>query len=205
MSTKNASPTPSRGRPRAFDPQHVTRRAMEVFWSNGYNGTSLPALLEATELSRSSLYAAYGDKHGLFLQALDQFIDDSYARIDGDLAPTRPAMEGLRACLAGTVLRSSGASGKRGCMVVATAKELGAHDPEVARRVRRFFDGFEKRLVAALVRARAEKTLAEGVNPADAARILLSVIEGLRVMGKTGIDDKAWLATIDALLARFRK
>lgn len=178
---------------------------MDVFWSNGYNGTSLPELLEATRLSRSSLYAAYGDKHGLFLSALDQFIEDSLVRIDSDLYPSRPALESLRACLTGCVHRSSGMSGKRGCLLVATAAEMAGQDPEVGKRVRKFFDGFEQRLTAALVRAREEGELAAGVNPADVARILLSIMEGLRVVGKTGIEEKAWLATVNALIDRFQK
>jgi TetR/AcrR family transcriptional regulator, transcriptional repressor for nem operon len=179
-----------RGRPREFDPRHVTRRAMDIFWSKGYNGTTLPDLVEATRLSRSSLYAAYGDKHGLFLAALDQFIQDSLARIDSDLDASRPALECLRACLAGCVQRSCGTSGKRGCLVV---------------RIRRFFDGFEQKLTATLVRARESNALADGVDPSQAARILLSVMEGLRVLGKTGIDEQAWLRTVDALIDSFRK
>lgn len=178
---------------------------MDVFWSNGYNGTSLPELLEATRLSRSSLYAAYGDKHGLFLSALDQFIEDSFARIDSDLDVAHPPLESLRACLSGCVHRSSGTSGKRGCLLVATAAELAGQDPEVGKRVRKFFDGFEQKLTATLVRARKEGELAAGVNPVDVARILLSVMEGLRVVGKTGIEEKAWLATVNALIDRFQK
>lgn len=178
---------------------------MDVFWSNGYNGTSLPDLLDATHLSRSSLYAAYGDKHGLFLSALDQFIEDSFARIDSDLDPSRPALECLRACLAGCVHRSTGPSGRRGCLVVATAKELAGQDPEVGRRIRKFFDGFEQKLTATLARARIENDLADGVEPSDVARVLLAVMEGLRVVGKTGIDEKAWLGTVNALIDRVRK
>lgn len=178
---------------------------MDVFWSNGYNGTSLPELLEATSLSRSSLYAAYGDKHGLFLSALDQFIEDSFARIDSDLDVARSPFEGLRACLNGCVHRSSGVSGKRGCLLVATAAELAGQDPEVGKRVRKFFEGFEQRLTTTLVRARKEGELIANVNPADVARILLSVMEGLRVVGKTGIEEKAWLATINTLVKSFQK
>lgn len=202
MVAKHSESLPIRGRPREFDPQHVTRRAMEVFWTHGYHATSLPHLLDATHLSRSSLYAAYGDKHGLFLSALDQFIEDSLLRIDTDLDPARPALDSLRQCLAGCVQRSCGASGKRGCFLVSTAKEMAGRDPEVAKRVRRFFDGFEQRLTATLVRAQAQRQLADGVEPADAARILLSLMEGLRVLGKAGIDEKAWLGTVDALVAR---
>jgi TetR/AcrR family transcriptional repressor of nem operon len=194
-----------RGRPREFDPEHVTRRAMDVFWSKGYNGASLPDLIKATHLSRSSLYAAYGDKRGLFLSALDQFIADSIARIDSDLDAARPALESLHACLVGCVRRSCGPSGKRGCLVVATAKELAGQDPEVRQRIRKFFDAFEQKLTATLVRAQAAGELAGGVDPSNLARILLSVMEGLRVVGKTGIDEKAWLLTVGTLIDRFRK
>jgi TetR/AcrR family transcriptional regulator, transcriptional repressor for nem operon len=178
---------------------------MEVFWSNGYHATSLPDLLDATRLSRSSLYAAYGDKHGLFLAALDQFIEDSLVRIDNDLDPSRPAIECLRACLAGCVERSSGASGKRGCFLVSTAKELAGRDPEVGKRVRSFFEAFEKRLTATVLRARKEKALVDGVDPGDVARVLLSLMEGLRVLGKAGIRQDAWLITVNALIDRFQK
>jgi len=71
---------PSRGRPREFDADVVIERAMGIFWSRGYHGTSLPDLLEATKLSRGSLYSAFGDKHTLFLRALDRYVDDALTR-----------------------------------------------------------------------------------------------------------------------------
>ena len=110
-----------RGRPREFDTDEAIKSAMGVFWSFGYHATSLPELLEATNLSRGSLYAAFGDKHGLFLGALDRYIADSLTGIDAELEPGKDALEGLRACLARYVERTSGAVGKRGCLVVATA------------------------------------------------------------------------------------
>ncbi len=69
---------------------------MNVFWSGGYHGTSLPDLLEATALSRGSLYAAFGDKHGLFLRALDRYIDDALTRLESELDPRKSALAGVR-------------------------------------------------------------------------------------------------------------
>src|SRR6185369_1509438 len=100
-----------RGRPREFDTDAAIERAMGVFWSSGYHGTSLPDLLEATNLSRGSLYAAFGDKHGLFLCALDRYIAEALTRLDGELDPRKNALAGLRACLAGYVERTSGVAG----------------------------------------------------------------------------------------------
>ena len=115
-----------RGRPRSFDIDVAVERAMNVFWSTGYHGTSLPDLLEATSLSRGSLYAAFGDKHGLFLRALNRYIEDALARLGAELNSSKGALAGVRKCLAGYVDRASAANGKRGCLVVATAMELSA-------------------------------------------------------------------------------
>lgn len=178
---------------------------MDAFWSSGYHGTSLPDLLQATKLSRGSLYTAFGDKHGLFLRALDRYIDDALARLDTELDPRQSALAGLRACLDGYVSRTSGAKGKRGCLIAATAMELVAQDAEVEKRIRRFFTTMEGRLAAALIRARTEGELADGVEPSSAARVLLCLVEGLRVVGKTGIDRTVSQTTVDALLDRFTK
>ena len=98
-----------RGRPRSFDVEAAVERAMGVFWSRGYHATALPDLLRATKLSRGSLYAAFGDKHSLFLRALDRYIADALTRMDIELDPRREPVDGLRAYLAGYVDRTSGA------------------------------------------------------------------------------------------------
>lgn len=178
---------------------------MNVFWSFGYHGTSLPDLLETTQLSRGSLYAAFGDKHGLFLRALDRYIDEALARLDIELNPQVNALAGVRACVAGYIERTSGVKGKRGCLLVATAMELAAHDAEVERRIGRFFTAMETRLTTALTRARAEGELAAGVKPANAAHVLLCVLEGFRVIGKTSPNRATSQAAADTLLDHFVK
>ncbi len=200
---RQAPVQPSRGRPRSFDAEAAVERAMQVFWTRGYHATALPDLLRATKLSRGSLYAAFGDKHSLFLLALDRYIADARARLDIELAPDREPINGLRACLAGYVDRTSGANGRRGCLLVATAMELAGHDADVNLRIGRFFKNMETRMAAALSRAKTAGTLAGGVEPATAARILVCFVEGLRVVGKTGPSRGAAQASADALLDRF--
>ncbi len=195
----------ARGRPRSFDTEAAVERAMGVFWSRGYHATALPDLLRATKLSRGSLYAAFGDKHSLFLRALDRYIADALTRMDVELAPHREPVDGLRAYLAGYVDRTSGARGRRGCLLVATAMELAGRDAEVDLRIGSFFKAMESRVAAVLSRAKAQGRLAEGVEPLSAARILVRFVEGLRVVGKTGTTPITSQATADALLARFIK
>src|SRR4029078_5547462 len=167
-----------RGRPRSFDVDAAVERAMGVFWSRGYHATALPDLLRATRLSRGSLYAAFGDKHSLFLRALDRYIADALTRGDIELDPGREPVGGLRAYLAGYVDRTSGANGRRGCLLVATAMELSGHDAEVGRRVASFFTAIEARVADALSRAKMAGKLADGVDPASAAKILVCFVEG---------------------------
>jgi TetR/AcrR family transcriptional repressor of nem operon len=203
---RHQTPVPSpRGRPRSFDTEAAVERAMGVFWSRGYHGTALPDLLRATKLSRGSLYAAFGDKHSLFLLSLDRYIADALARIDVELAPPREPIDGLRAYLAGYVERTSGANGRRGCLLVATAMELAGQDVEVTRRVAGFFKAMETKVADALSRAKTASQLADGVEPSTAGRILVCFVEGLRVIGKTAPARATSQATADALLDRFMK
>jgi TetR/AcrR family transcriptional repressor of nem operon len=192
-----------RGRPRSFDTDAAVERAMDVFWSRGYHGTALPDLLRATKLSRGSLYAAFGDKHALFLRALDRYIADALARMDVEFGPRRAPVDGLRAYLTGYVERTSGAKGRRGCLLVATAMELAGRDTDVDRRIGSFFKAMEAKVAGALSRAKAAGELADGVEPASAARILVCFVEGLRVVGKTAPPRATSQATVDALLDRF--
>ncbi|MET4198503.1 TetR/AcrR family transcriptional repressor of nem operon [Bradyrhizobium sp. LA8.1] len=192
-----------RGRPRSFDVDAAVERAMGVFWSRGYHATALPDLLRATKLSRGSLYAAFGDKHSLFLRALDRYIADAVTRMDVELAPRREPLDALRAYLAGYVDRTSGANGRRGCLLVATAMELAGQDAEIGRRVAGFFRAMEARLANALSRAKVAGKLAHGVDPASAAKILVCFVEGLRVVGKTAPARATSQATADALFDRF--
>ena len=202
MSRQTAVQVP-RGRPRSFDIEAAVERAMDVFWSRGYHATALPDLLRATKLSRGSLYAAFGDTHSLFLRALDRYLADALTRMDIELDPRKEPVAGLRAYLAGYVERASGANGRRGCLLVATAMELAGHDAEVGRRVAGFFKTMEARVADVLSRAEAAGRLADGVEPASAARILVCFVWGLRVVAKTAQTRITWQATADALLDRF--
>ena len=178
-------------------------RAMNVFWTRGYHATALPDLLRETKLSRGSLYAAFGDKHSLFLLALDRYIADAIARMDVEFAPGRDPVDGLRAYFAGYVERNSGAKGRRGCLLVATAMELAGQDADAGRRIAGFFKAMEFKVADALSRAKAAGRLASGVEPSSAARILVCFVEGLRVVAKPGPTPITSQATVDALIDRF--
>src|SRR5260370_18212884 len=67
-------PIATKGRPREFDADEALERALELFWRQGYEGTSLGELTAAMGINPPSLYAAFGNKESLFRKALDRYV-----------------------------------------------------------------------------------------------------------------------------------
>ena len=80
MVQKTSKKQPSaRGRPRAYEPEVALKQATEAFWRTGYGGTSLGDITAATGMNKPSLYAAFGNKHALYLEALSQYLQMAFA------------------------------------------------------------------------------------------------------------------------------
>ena len=79
------SQTKTAGRPREFDLDQALEAAIEVFWRRGFEGTSLSDLTTAMELSRPSVYAAFGNKEALFRKALARYAETRTAAMDAAL------------------------------------------------------------------------------------------------------------------------
>ena len=180
VSTSQAGP----GRPREFDVDRAVRDAMDAFWTAGFHATSLPDLLRATNLSRGSLYKAFGDKRALFLAALDLYCDAGLAALAETLAAPGPAVDAIRAALMRYASLSTGATGRRGCMAVATATELAPHDPEITAQIGRHFRALEahcwsKRSASPSAQTRRSQPTAAVVA---AARISMAELRAQRVL-----------------------
>src|SRR5215213_10309770 len=131
-------------RPREFDPEVVLEEVMRVFWAKGYNATSLDDLCEATQLNRSSLYAAFGDKHALFLRTIDRYGDGAVARVSAALSRPVPVKEAIGGFFARMVDEIVAGPGRIGCFIGNSAAEAARDDPAVAKRVRQNLDRVER-------------------------------------------------------------
>ena len=80
------------GRPREFDLDRALDQALEVFWRNGYEGSSIAELTEAMGINPPSLYAAFGNKEGLFRRALDRYTEQHGRYWDDALAAPTPSV-----------------------------------------------------------------------------------------------------------------
>jgi|APFre7841882724_1041349.scaffolds.fasta_scaffold01155_4 TetR/AcrR family transcriptional repressor of nem operon len=188
-------------RPRTFDEDAALERALRVFWSKGYGAASLDDLCAATGLGRSSLYAAFRDKRGLYLRALDRYEEGSARRLNDILTRPVPVREAIAAFVAGLVDDIVAGPGRRGCFIGNCAAELAPGDRETAASVRRSLARIEAAFRDALARARARGELSDRVDPAAAARFLTAGIQGLRLVGKAN-PDRAALEDVAATMLR---
>jgi AcrR family transcriptional regulator len=166
-------------RPRSFDPDEALDLARDVFWQQGFQGTSLDDITAATGLAKPSLYAAFGDKNALFLKVLDRYQE-------------RDAVERW---LTGFVPFCSGANGTRGCLSVNTATDGAVDQKEIRKRIARFNRRLEQLLSNRLRTDRAQ--FPETFNPDDAAHAIMAIYLGLMVLAKDAPDAARVRATLN--------
>jgi TetR/AcrR family transcriptional repressor of nem operon len=187
------------GRPRQFDLQDAARDAMNVFWDRGYEGASLPDLIQGTGLSRGSLYKAFGDKKGLLLAALEIYMAEGLKTTADILSQPGTVKDAIRQSLLRHAYACADEAGKRGCLVVAVASEMAAHDPEIARLTGRMFRRTQQLYASAVIRGQAAGEFKEGDEQAK-ARFLVGHIHRTRVLGKTGVSRADMIALVDTAL-----
>lgn len=175
-------------RPKAFDPDVVLGRAMDLFWSQGYEATSVQDLTDHLGIGRASLYATFGDKRSLYLQALEHYRTNEAAGLVCLLASADPVLPAIRRVLDDVVADAVGTQPSRGCLAVNAAAEVAPHDPEVCRVVDRTLGDIETALHGALLRAQASGELPTDRNARASASFLACTINGLRVTGKARPD-----------------
>jgi TetR/AcrR family transcriptional repressor of nem operon len=195
-----ARTSPSPGRPREFELEEAVRKAKEVFWDRGYHDTSLPDLLDGMGLSRGSFYKAFGDKKGIFLRALDAYIDDALREVGEVLSAEGSDLSAIRNALLRNADQSFGVEGLRGCFVVLTATEMLPGDEEVSGRVASLFQRLQDLYARAIIRAQSVGEVDPGHDARTLARFLVCQIQGMRVLGKAGADRDDMRAMIELAL-----
>ncbi|MEU5608611.1 helix-turn-helix domain-containing protein [Streptomyces sparsogenes] len=172
------------GRTREFDTDAALRAAMELFWRQGYEATSMQELVDHLGLARGSIYGAFGGKRELYLAALDRYIEDTQGEFLRRLAVPGSALEAVRGLVRHYAEMSLEDVEAKGCLLTNTAVELPA-DKEAGRRVESSLEMMETALATVLTRAHVLGELPEGRNPAALARFLVTLLQGVRVVGKT--------------------
>ena len=195
------SPGPrSPGRPREFDLDLALDKAIGAFSENGYHAASLGKLTTAMEIAEGSLYKAFRDKRGVFLAAFERYVMLRSERLAQELANTRTGRDKVRAILAVYAEYSHGKTGRRGCFVVGSVVDLASSDPEMTKRVAAVLASQERRLVEFIREGQEDGSVSSRVDAAVTARLLLCVVQGMRVLGKTGRSREEMSSLVDSTL-----
>ena len=174
-----------RGRPRAFDRDLALDTAVRLFWDRGYEATSISELAAAMGIRSASLYAAFGDKAGLFQEALSRYQTQvAFVTPCLELSPTRAAIEAL---FKESIKHFTNKSAPSGCMMVLSGLSCDRQgSPEIDRILTEKRKGFEQLLLARLKRGQQEGDVGAVTNIHSLARYLVMTFQGLAIAARDG-------------------
>ena len=188
----------TRGRPRSFDRDLALRRAVVLFWEQGYEGTSIADLTAAMGIAAPSLYAAFGSKEELFREAVASYAEDSPT--DRALAREPTARAAVAAMLHDNADDYSDPATPLGCMLVLGAPVGTPEHSGVRERLAQ-----ERRIALERLRERIERGIADGDVPAgtDAATVAgfySTVLDGMSIKARDGASSAELHAVADAAM-----
>jgi AcrR family transcriptional regulator len=196
-------PSPNKtGRPLSFDRAAALEQAMLAFWRHGYESTSIAELTAAMGVTPPSLYAAFGDKKQLFLEAMQRYAGDR-ATIAAALDAAVSARAGVAAMLDGAAIAFTGATTPPGCLLASATASGSAASADVRAAV-----AAVRAEVGALLRRRIERDiangdLAAGSNAQALADLVIATIQGMSVLARDGVPRQRLLLMGQQVLASF--
>ncbi|MEV6770285.1 TetR/AcrR family transcriptional regulator [Nocardia sp. NPDC051030] len=179
---------PQRGRPRKFDRDTALDQAVRLFWSKGYEATSISDLTDALGIGVRSLYTAFGDKQALFDEVIEAYSLNYGGWIARALAEEPTAKQAIGRILHEAATEHTRPGRPRGCMLLCAADNT--NSAEVAARLRQLRDGdvavYEQRIKADI----DSGTLPSGTDAAALARYTTAMLQGISQSARDGASRK---------------
>ena len=189
---------------KSFDADDVLTKAMHAFWSRGYEATSISDLVDCMGINRGSLYATFGDKRSLFIQALKQYgkihLHDWIAALTRAHGPRGAIIAAFDRAIATVVEDGS----RDGCLLINTALELSPHDEEVSGFIGDCLVEMETFFRDRIERGQAAGEIPDHVSPVDTARSLLSLFVAIRVFSRSRPEEALLRSTANQAAALMR-
>jgi AcrR family transcriptional regulator len=188
MIQKTANP---RGRPRSFDETQALEKAIQVFWSKGYDGVTIDDLVAGMGVGRPSLYAVFGDKRAIFLRVLRAYAERKGALAAKALLAPQRLRDSIAGFLRYNVESATEKGSSRGCLLICVAPLV--DDAEVQRFLQNAATGG-----ATLLERRFREAISTGEIPHDfpsAARAIqvTDLARGLTMRAQIGTPRKTLL------------
>jgi AcrR family transcriptional regulator len=193
------SDAPAKGRPRGFCTEEALAAALHVFWTKGYEGSSITDLTEAMGITRPSMYAAFGNKESLFRHALDLYEREKldYMRCALDAPSARAVAERL---MRGGVANQTSDCDAKGCLGVIGSVACGDEAQPIREEIIKRRASSKQALVERFERARADGDFDDSLPVEDLINYLYAVLQGLAVQAGAGATREQLDRTVDLAL-----
>jgi TetR/AcrR family transcriptional regulator, copper-responsive repressor len=200
MKRNGAAPARARGRPRSFDREAALERAMELFWRQGYESTSINDLTKVMDINPPSLYAAFGDKEKLFLEAVERYGCGPGRATDSILCEEPTARCAVQRLLEKAAHEFTARGHPPGCMMVSAAATCTAASAHLQTALADRRTSSEAGLRARIERGIEEGELPAGTDARALAKFYVTVIQGMSLQARDGASRKSLLATAAAAM-----
>lgn len=187
-------------RVKTFDPDAVLDAATDLFWRRGFADTGIQDLVDELGISRSSLYATFGDKDRLFQMALARYCTTEAGPRHELLTRDGSVRDALRQLLLGLAHAPEQHPDRRGCLIVNAAMERVPGDSATTVAITDQLGRLEEALYSTVRRGQASGEIDRARDARALARFLVCVVQGMRVLGKATADREALLDTVDVAL-----
>lgn len=159
---------------------------MDLFWCKGFENTSMQDLVDAMGINRGSLYDTFGDKHALYLKALDRYTNRKSLRLVAEQEAGKPARDILRHMLYSLADCSSAECSElqRGCLMTNSICELCTRDVAVADVLRTNLQRMEEALFRVISDGQSKGEISPEKDARAAALLILTTLQGMQVMRK---------------------
>lgn len=183
-----------------FNIEETLTRAMQTFWSHGYEATSMQDLVNATGVNRASLYATYGDKRELFLTALKKYDREIRGRMLTELSNTTNPSQAIAAVFDKFIDQTRAVQENWGCFLVNTALELAPHDSDIAGMVNTAQDEIEAFFLTMIRKGQETGEFDSEADAEQLAHQVLASLLGMLVMIRSRPNESYLRAVRDGAL-----
>ena len=200
MSSAICSNVPVMARPTIFDQQEALEKAMQLFWRQGYKGTSINDLIRATGMHPGSIYGRFKSKKALFLAALDHYNAITLANIEHIFSTASSPLAAIRAFFSYLTTRVSNDTEGKGCLLINSAQELANSDVEIRDKIAKAYAEMNRLFHEQLLSAQQQHLLNEQQDTQSMAAFLLTCIWGINAISTTQMNNYALDEIVDTAL-----
>lgn len=190
--------TKKSGRPRSFDEDDALWAAVNVFWTKGYDGASMKDLTEAMGINSPSLYATFGDKHALYLKAIDRYVSNDACAPLVAFEEEPDIVLAVRAFMEASIdYATSHESGARGCFLSSCVSTTAGEVDGVRSLLHRAIEETDARLAARFDVEKAKNVLPSDFPSQERARLMFDLRQGHVFRARAGLESKTMTKDLD--------